>query len=101
MSLLKVSNSGFSAKNSGVTASLRAAMVWLLVVHNLAHSRSVMNRRYSAATGLFLLAREMPMTLFTPPVVACVGVGMLRILVSLSVSAACALRTAMYHAPSI
>src|SRR6185503_3778344 len=101
MSLLKMSNSGFCARNSGVTAPARAEIVWLLAVHNCAHWRSVMKRRYSAATSLYFDALAMPMTLFTPPVLACVWVGMLRILVFLKTSGPCSFSTAMYQAPSI
>src|SRR6266702_1060933 len=62
MSLLKMSNNGFWARNSGVTAPAFAEIVWLL---------------------------------------ACVWVGMLKILVVLSTSGPWSFSTAMYHAPSI
>lgn len=101
MSLLKTSKSGFCCRNSGVTAPFRAEMVWLLLVQSVAHFGSVMNFRYSAATDLFFEARAIPMTLLTPPVLAWVAVGMLRILVLSSTAGACCLRIAMYQAPSI
>src|SRR6266568_6151042 len=101
MSLLKMSNNGFWARNSGVTAPAFAAIVWLLAVHNCAHLGSVIKRRYSAAVSLYLEAAAIPMTLFTPPVLACVWVGMLRSLVVLSTSGPWSFSTAMYHAPSI
>src|SRR5258708_29232102 len=75
MYLLKMSNNGFWARNSGVTAPAFAEIVWLLAVHNCAHLGSVIKRRYSAAVSLYFEAAAIPMTLFTPPLLACGCVG--------------------------